>query len=80
MKVVEFLRSNSPYNAGDVAGFEDHVADGLVRGGYAKYHSQRSEINERKPLKPEDSQEKELKDQEDKQLKPETSKRKYVTK
>lgn len=33
--VVKFLRGYPPYNAGEVAGFEDGVANDLIRKGVA---------------------------------------------
>lgn len=35
MITVKFLRGHSPYNAGEVAGFEDEMAEKLIREGAA---------------------------------------------
>lgn len=36
MKLVRFTQHNSPYNSGEVAGFEDEAASALVRKGVAQ--------------------------------------------
>lgn len=35
-QIVKFLRSKSPYNSGDVAGFPTHVAHILISNGFAE--------------------------------------------
>ena len=37
MRRVLFISKNSPYNAGDIAGFDDDHAARLVAGGVAQY-------------------------------------------
>lgn len=37
-KVIRFIRANGGYSAGEIAGFEDAVADRLVQAGFATYH------------------------------------------
>lgn len=37
-KVIRFIRANGGYSAGEIAGFDDKVADRLVQAGFATYH------------------------------------------
>jgi len=37
MKVIKFLRSNAPYNAGEIAGFSKEEAARYVKAGIAEY-------------------------------------------
>jgi hypothetical protein len=37
--IITFNKSHGPYNKNDSAGFEPHVADALVKAGYAVYHA-----------------------------------------
>lgn len=37
-KIILFRRANGGYSAGEVAGFEDAVADRLVQAGFATHH------------------------------------------
>lgn len=36
MKVVKFLKSNSPYHKGDIAGFSKEIADRLIKAEVAQ--------------------------------------------
>jgi hypothetical protein len=42
MKIVEFIKPdllhNTVYNIGEIAGFEDWIADNLIKRGYAVLH------------------------------------------
>jgi hypothetical protein len=42
MKIVEFIKPdllhNTVYNIGEIAGFDDWIADNLIKRGYAKLH------------------------------------------
>jgi len=37
--IITFNKSHGPYSKNDSAGFEPHVADALVKAGYAEYHA-----------------------------------------
>lgn len=37
MKIVKFIRPNSPYNAGEMAGFDEEKATKFVKAGVAVY-------------------------------------------
>lgn len=49
MKSVKFLYAHSPYIPGDIAGFEDFVANSLVKAGFAEFY--KPETPRRKLLK-----------------------------
>lgn len=52
MKVVKFLYPYSPYIRGDVAGFEDDVANALIKKGFAVLNKkQESALKPRATLK-----------------------------
>lgn len=58
MKQVRFLKNSTPYNAGEVAGFSDAVANGLISRGMAAPVEKKPEVKESRPertkeLKPE---------------------------
>ena len=38
MKIIQFSKNSSPYNAGDIAGFEDVVADRHLDNGVANLY------------------------------------------
>lgn len=40
MKAVRFLQKQMSYNAGEIAGFADSVAEAYVRAGIAEWHMQ----------------------------------------
>ena len=40
MKVIKFIRPNSPYNEGELAGFDDKCADRYVKAKVAVYVEQ----------------------------------------
>ncbi len=40
MKVVKFIRNHTPYNAGEIAGFDDRTADELIRAAAAEAYAQ----------------------------------------
>jgi len=78
MKSLRFKIPNGPYNAGEIAGFEDKVADRLITWGIAE------EVKQEKP-KPEKPSAKQTKPvtpdaEEEKPKSNRGRKRKYVTK
>lgn len=52
MKVVRFNKGRPPYNAGELAGFEDQIADALVRDGTAAFHDPEQKVKEDAPPAP----------------------------
>lgn len=38
VQIVEFVRNESPYVVGDVAGIDDKTADAYIKSGVAKIH------------------------------------------
>lgn len=36
MQILQFLKKQSPYNAGEIAGFDDTLAERLIKAGIAK--------------------------------------------
>jgi hypothetical protein len=53
MKKILFVRSNPPYNDGDVAFFTDEIAKRLVNGGKARYVVVKKAKNEEEVEAPE---------------------------
>lgn len=51
MKVVKFIRPNSPYNEGELAGFDDKCADRYVKAKVAVYVEQGKPVVERESEK-----------------------------
>jgi len=49
MRAVKFIRAHLMYQPGEIAGFEDGVADGLIAGGIARDPAQTVETEEATP-------------------------------
>lgn len=66
MKVIEFVNSYSPYFKGDIAGFEDRVANDIIKAGFAiPYNKAKKDaLNKRNVLK-DNSKDRQMKSDDD---------------